>query len=750
MKWLMARNKNRIYRRLRSSIFFLVFVIIAASSILFYDASLRTVLNNAYHVDVQMLNTHKSASLVMQKLALNITRQIYNDNHIAYLLYGTEYNPQELMTSIVHLNNYRMSIPYIDSIYIYNGGLESITVSSVSAGGYNIPLFGDADTKELFFDREIANIISDAEGKYNRYTPVARRIVYPDENKEPLFCYTFMMTNVYGVGSITHAVFVNFSSGWMLQMAKEGENSQSRTLIIDGEGTTVFSPDEEELFEDVSREPFFQRIVSNVNADNFIQRINGQEMMVTCLPSDASGWHYVRLTPYRSIVEEIYRVTCFILTVAAALIALGLIASLVLSKFLYIPIGAVNERMNALSRQNLLRKVLLGTADKDGLAIVRHTDKALPGDICAAAYYVLLIKMDGWQAFANHFDPQKKTEFLQALMDMAKETFSARFSVDTVDMGENGSITLILCKNGAGALDRAFWMESVAQLKQAAAKRLGLSFSCAVSAPASAMEGLEQMYRQVREAIRYRIFHGKGALILGEEIQEYADKEYAYPTSKESHMVDCIMSGNVKEAKATVCEILQGIYEYSFLVIGLTVSRLAMSLSLLVKEMQKGGFLEMPPSVNSQILAATSLDEVENFQDTIDHFLQAIDIICDSMENRRDNKHTDLLQRINMLIEEHYSDPSCCLNSIAEIIHMSPAYVGRLYKHYTLKGVSEQINTVRLEHARRLLRVDKKLTVLEISRMVGFTSDSYFSKAFRKAHGMTPNEYRNYTSSEET
>ncbi len=749
MKWLISKNKNQIYRKLRSSIFILVFIIIAASSILFYDASLRTVLDNAYHVDVQMLNTHKSASLVMQKLALNITRQIYNDNQIAYLLYGTEYNPQELMTSVVHLNNYRMSIPYIDSIYIYNGGLKSISVSSVSAGGYNIPLFGDENTKDLFFDREIADIINDSEGKYNRYAPIARRIVYPEENKEPQFCYTFMMTNVFGVGSIRHAVFVNFSSGWMQQMAKEGENSQSRTLIMDEQGIIVFSPEEGELFSNVSQEPFYRRIVSGADSDNFIQHMNGQEMMVTCLPSDVSGWRYVRLTPYRSVVEEIYRVTRFILTMAGILAALGTIATLVLSKILYIPIGAVNERMNALSRQHLMRKALLGTADMDSLISLKGAQGQPLALSSATVYYVLLLKADRCREFPHPFDPEKTAGFQQAFMDMAEEVFAGTFMVDAVDMGENVSIALILYANGDIPADRTYWTEAVTRLKQAAAKRLELSFSCAVSTPIYSPEDLAQTYRQVREALRYRIFTGRGSLIFLADVQTYSDREYAYPASKENHMVDCIMSGNAKDAKETVTEILKEIHEYSFLVIGLTVSRLAMSLSLLVKEMQKGGFLEMPPSVNAHILAAASLDETDNFQDTVERFLQAIDVICGSLENKRDNKHTDLLQRINALIEEQYSDPSCCLNSIAEKINMSPAYLGRLYKHYTLKGVSEQINAVRLEHARRLLREDKRLSVLEVSRLVGFTSDSYFSKAFRKAHGMTPNEYRNYASLEE-
>ena len=59
-----------------------------------------------------------------------------------------------------------------------------------------------------------------------------------------------------------------------------------------------------------------------------------------------------------------------------------------------------------------------------------------------------------------------------------------------------------------------------------------------------------------------------------------------------------------------------------------------------------------------------------------------------------------------------------------------------------LFGVSplELIKTVRFNEACRLLQ-EKKHTMTEISDMVGFTTSSYFTSAFKRFMGCTPSEY---------
>jgi AraC-like DNA-binding protein len=55
----------------------------------------------------------------------------------------------------------------------------------------------------------------------------------------------------------------------------------------------------------------------------------------------------------------------------------------------------------------------------------------------------------------------------------------------------------------------------------------------------------------------------------------------------------------------------------------------------------------------------------------------------------------------------------------------------------------------RIEEAKQLLKNDD-YTLSVISRMLGFSSQSYFSQIFKKNEHMTPNEYRKLSRADNT
>ena len=81
------------------------------------------------------------------------------------------------------------------------------------------------------------------------------------------------------------------------------------------------------------------------------------------------------------------------------------------------------------------------------------------------------------------------------------------------------------------------------------------------------------------------------------------------------------------------------------------------------------------------------------------------------------------------------------LNRLAEYSHLHPVYLSRVFKEITGITVGDFINQARQEKAENLLR-NSRLTVLEISREMGFATDNYFCRWFRKRTGLSPHRYR--------
>ena len=82
------------------------------------------------------------------------------------------------------------------------------------------------------------------------------------------------------------------------------------------------------------------------------------------------------------------------------------------------------------------------------------------------------------------------------------------------------------------------------------------------------------------------------------------------------------------------------------------------------------------------------------------------------------------------------------LNDICEALHFSPSYLSRLFKKEMNLTISEFITQEKIEEAKRLL-IGSNHTLLEISNLLHFSDQSYFTKSFKKVTGMTPKVYRN-------
>ena len=81
------------------------------------------------------------------------------------------------------------------------------------------------------------------------------------------------------------------------------------------------------------------------------------------------------------------------------------------------------------------------------------------------------------------------------------------------------------------------------------------------------------------------------------------------------------------------------------------------------------------------------------------------------------------------------------LDMLADAQHMSKFHFCRVFKEVTGTTFLEYLHNVRLSHAHRLL-IQSDLSISEIAARTGFGSAAYFSRVFKKAHGVSPRAAR--------
>lgn len=92
-------------------------------------------------------------------------------------------------------------------------------------------------------------------------------------------------------------------------------------------------------------------------------------------------------------------------------------------------------------------------------------------------------------------------------------------------------------------------------------------------------------------------------------------------------------------------------------------------------------------------------------------------------------------------IEERFSDPGLSLQGAAEFLHLSPQHLSRLFRHEAGVTFVDYLSRVRIRRAVELL-ADGELKMYEIAERVGYSSQHYFSSAFKRVLGVSPMEYR--------
>lgn len=753
MKRFTIKKRQNILSNIRRTILFLSLGILLTSAVIFYFVSRNLLLKRTYETDVKVLEQSKTASTVMQDLAYSISAQVYSDYSISYLMYGKEYDAISLRRSFMQLDNYRQSISFLESIYVYNSTTNSISVSSQTRGAYDVRL---DDPEKPFFDAEIAELIKDTGTKYKRYQAIPRKVILETVAGPDIeYYFSFVRCGAMPNQPLDDAVIVNFSDSWLRQITEESIGNGSETLILSATGKVISHNQIFDMFTDVSSQPFFRMLGQHEKGTgNFIEYVNGERMLISFIETDANDWHYVRMTPYRYVVGEINEVASLIFWMVLALAVIGIGVSLIASQRLYIPIGKANasirqledenRQISVLSKQHALRNFLLGTYGLRELSEKPYaSDLAIPLDE-NLRYYILLLQIRNYPEFCGTYSVEDQNLMRYAVMNIATEILGHSFPNEAVTMGGDGNIMAVILAmdEPKDLLSREDWHQLIEEVQWTVQDVLSISLSSLISRPCNGVSALPALYRQTSDTLFHQIFYPNGTILFADDILSYSRKYYVYPTDREELLVDAIIHSNLQLSHELIREIIMGCREYSYSAVNLTVSKLTFAISNVVEEIRKTRFFDFTDGDVENVLSSISLNHRESIEEIITPLCNAADRIILSLEDKRNSKYEDILRRIDALIEQNYSDFSCGLENIADQVGLSPAYVGRLYRRYTLKSITESIGEVRMRNARRMLRDCPKMTIAEIAEKCGYSSNSYFSKAFRKDNGMTPNEYR--------
>lgn len=113
---------------------------------------------------------------------------------------------------------------------------------------------------------------------------------------------------------------------------------------------------------------------------------------------------------------------------------------------------------------------------------------------------------------------------------------------------------------------------------------------------------------------------------------------------------------------------------------------------------------------------------------------------CLLIHNHSVKKYSDNIQDCVTYIDLHYNE-NLTLKKMAEYLNLNSSYLSTLFKKELGKTVTTYINQTRIKQALLLLNSTKQ-SIQNIANQCGFDDINYFSRIFKKYHGMSPSSYR--------
>lgn len=156
----------------------------------------------------------------------------------------------------------------------------------------------------------------------------------------------------------------------------------------------------------------------------------------------------------------------------------------------------------------------------------------------------------------------------------------------------------------------------------------------------------------------------------------------------------------------------------------------------IVKRIQQS-ISEVPiDRINAQLECISNAERIEEIEECMNPLISYLLELDETQytHNRR------IVEQLLDYIHHNYSK-DISLESLSEMVCLSPAYTSTIFKQETNQTITNYINAYRMKKAKQLL-VETNMKLVDIYPLVGYSSLTYFCVLFKNMFGETPSQYR--------
>ena len=212
-----------------------------------------------------------------------------------------------------------------------------------------------------------------------------------------------------------------------------------------------------------------------------------------------------------------------------------------------------------------------------------------------------------------------------------------------------------------------------------------------------------------------------------------------YPYQSERELIGKVKIGDRTGAKEILNSILGTIMFHNPGDLNVLKARLVELLTVLSRAAAEGG-VDINLLLEKNLTYMNKVINIDSQEDLCVWISLALNDFIESVYTSQDARKITQIKPAIEYMEACYDQP-ITLADIAKAAYLSVSRLAHLFKEQMGITIIEYLTGVRIEHAKRLLLTTDK-TCTKICFDVGYNNQSYFTRTFKDAVGMTPRKFR--------
>ncbi|CAG7623243.1 HTH-type transcriptional regulator YesS [Paenibacillus solanacearum] len=758
-QWKRMRQ-YKVYRKLIVSYILLVTLTVSlVCSLLFYVFSSNAVKEKDRQAKT-LLTQISYASDVVNNQIINIGNEMIND-HTVISYFNEDDDKIRNYEIFRQLSKIQAIYPFIKSIGIYKPANGSLLDTA------GIPV----DTEALAQNTK----------KYMSFYP--RKVTVEGANGNmPYSLITFVLYPDFSMTSPSKSViYMNMDEQYILNTIRNISkiDHDVNTFVMNTQGQVLSHTDSSLFLQDLSGESYIKRILSEQQDEHsFIAEIENQKQLVTYVKSEGLNWYFVSVNPYNQIVANIIELRNITLLTGLLLVLVGFVISLYLTRTIHNPIKSliggvaqVNESAgtyskldeyqilaDAFSQYKENEESMKFNLHKSSRAIketyLLHLFKGsmaetfapeewiqrIEDELAGPFYAVVVFKIDNFAKFKEREDLKDQALIRFAICNIAQEIMQQRGQADLLVTEEN---EIAMLKPYAKEETQRELPAVVADIQSVVKSYFKLSISAGIGDTVGARGAVHLSYKSAQQYVKFRLFYGHECILDAKRTKQHFMVTVKYPYALEKQLTEAVMLCNEAAIKKKLGEFVQHLSAGTYYQGVNYCSQLMISLFKHFEQTRS-----LPETNFNQYLEKISeIHSSETIEDITQIITDFLFKVCAALEEKNNHanaqKYKSLIEEVQKYIRKQYTNPGLSLEVVADVVGLSPGYLGKLFKGNTQMSFNEYVNKVRLEKAKELLSTTSE-PASRICETVGIYNVTYFSTLFKKNFSMTPSQYREW------